>query len=407
MIQARSLRLVAIATACLVFAGGCVGEFDELDENEEANDTKESEVDERFADLPDRPWNSLEDGPFEVGYRYDSFEYTPLGEGEEARPIDLSIWYPTFEDDGDHARYSGLIQQEGIWEDAAPALDGPAPVMLFSHGNSGMSTQNYFSSEHLASHGWIVVAPEHTGNTWMGSSDHSINMSKGFYRPQDMSASLDYFLDLPDDDPLADSASDDIAISGHSFGGFTSLANTGASFAVDELQEECESGNNQEDYCDLLTDENEEIFRDGFLDERIKVSLPMTPGGADVFRQGLADVAVPTLVWTAAEDATLPNVVEGDPIWEGLSGDDHVRIDMLEAGHFTYSNMCDLVGTAIPQAADDGCSDEFIVAKDVHPLINAYTLEFLRLHLFEDEDAADWFSPDHEPLHENFIFSFK
>ncbi|HDP34904.1 MAG TPA: hypothetical protein ENN29_07320, partial [Candidatus Hydrogenedentes bacterium] len=42
--------------------------------------------------------------------------------------------------------------------------DGVFPLLLFSHGNGGLRMQNAFWCEHLASHGYIVMAPDHTGN---------------------------------------------------------------------------------------------------------------------------------------------------------------------------------------------------------------------------------------------------
>lgn len=43
----------------------------------------------------------------------------------------------------------------------APAADGPFPVVLFSHGFSGMRLQSTFLTSHLASHGMIVASPDH------------------------------------------------------------------------------------------------------------------------------------------------------------------------------------------------------------------------------------------------------
>jgi len=46
----------------------------------------------------------------------------------------------------------------------APVLnnDNSYPVLLFSHGWTGVRTQNTYQAENLASHGYIVIAPDHT-----------------------------------------------------------------------------------------------------------------------------------------------------------------------------------------------------------------------------------------------------
>ena len=396
---------VALVTTALMGCGEDIGEGQSPDPQGENSDPQQEDDTERC--IPGIS-SVYENGPCEVAYRYDEFTYTPPGASEE-REIPVSIWYPTLEEEGQSARYIGTFAQQGIWEDAEPALEDDVPVMVFSHGNGSLSTQSYYWTEYLASHGWIVIAPDHMGNTFWTMDDLSIDLSSGVERPPDITATLDYLYDLPDDDPLAGKASQDVAISGHSFGGYTSIASSGASFAVDEVHDKCAADEIDPDYCELLSEEHDTAFRDGFVDERIDVAIPMTPGGAVVFGDGLASIDIPVLVWTAGKDRTLPNEEEGDPIWESLrsgTSSDHVRIDITDAGHFTFSNMCALFGDAVDDVGDDGCSDEFINHEIALPLSNAYSLEFLRFHLMGDNEAGESFTPDHTPRHETFEISF-
>jgi dienelactone hydrolase len=46
----------------------------------------------------------------------------------------------------------------------ARVRDGKFPVIFFSHGNQGFRFQNTFWCDFLASHGFVVVSPDHTGN---------------------------------------------------------------------------------------------------------------------------------------------------------------------------------------------------------------------------------------------------
>ncbi len=379
---------------------------DDDGDDENSDDPPEEEEEGPWADLPPEPWNTQEAGPFEVAYRYEGFDYTPRAE-DETREVGLSIWYPTFEDDGDHARYADWFHQPGVWQDAEPALRDPAPVLIFSHGNGGISTQSFFFTEYFASHGWIVISPDHTGNTFLDMEGGGINLESAVYRPQDLTQALDYVLQFPDDDPLSGYFSDKIAVSGHSFGGYTTLAIAGATFPVDELVAGCDSGEIDDAFCQIFSDQHMEVFRDGFLDPRIQAAIPQTPGGAAVMADGLDEIDIPVFMWTAAGDITLPNHEEGDPLWEGLAGEHDVRIDAEATGHFTFSNMCDLVGDFVGQVADDGCGEEFMEPEVIHPLINTYSHEYLRYHLLGEEDSGEWFSTDHTPLHENLNFSFK
>ncbi len=54
----------------------------------------------------------------------------------------------------------------GSYPDAPLARDGaPFPVVVMSHGDAGSRYNMQTVCEHLAAYGYVVVAPEHTGNT--------------------------------------------------------------------------------------------------------------------------------------------------------------------------------------------------------------------------------------------------
>ena len=42
--------------------------------------------------------------------------------------------------------------------------DGPYPLVVFSHGAYGVRFQSVFFTAYLASHGYVVVAPDHPDN---------------------------------------------------------------------------------------------------------------------------------------------------------------------------------------------------------------------------------------------------
>ncbi|MBA2661096.1 MAG: hypothetical protein H0U74_02280 [Bradymonadaceae bacterium] len=333
--------------------------------------------------LPPRPWDVTARGPYNIGHRTTHITYAPRAEPQIERKIRLSVWYPTHATEGAVGRYYGGMRRGAVFSNAEPARDEPMPVLVFSHGNSSLAEQSYFMTEFFATHGWLVIAPDHTGNT-IGDNQGAINLMSAVYRPQDISASLDWLEALAADDPLYGLASDDeIVLSGHSFGGFTTLAAAGSGFMVDEAEEQCALGEISASYCSIFTPEHVQIFRDGLHDARIGVAIPQTPAGAQIFGERLDAITIPTLLWTGSMDRTLPNEREGDPIWQGLRGEEHLRIDLTHAGHFTFSNMCELLGT-IESVRDDGCGPEFIDIFEAFGVINAYSLAFARLHLFGD-----------------------
>ena len=342
--------------------------------------------------LPARPWPVTEPGPYRVGYRkMTPTVYVPDGQSDaDARELRTVVWYPTRATEGDPTRYMALFARPEVLGGAPLGVDAPAPLLLFSHGNASFAEQSFFFTEFMATHGWVVVAFDHTGNTFRDpeTPDEIIEL-----RPQDVSAVIDRFLDLPADDPLYGLISDQVAVAGHSFGGYTTLAVAGARFDVDAIAAACESGTVDERVCAYLT-RSETRLRAGFNDPRVKIAIPMTPFGAPVFGAGLADIDIPVVLMTGQRDITLPNASEGDPIWAALDGPDDMRVDMVTAGHFTFTNLCD----AIPgQALDDGCGEGFMPPERAFRVINAYALAAARKHLLGD-DAHDALLQGSEPL---------
>ena len=48
------------------------------------------------------------------------------------------------------------------WEDALPLSNKKFPILIFSHGHGGLRTQNTNQVEELVSHGYVVIAVDHT-----------------------------------------------------------------------------------------------------------------------------------------------------------------------------------------------------------------------------------------------------
>ena len=327
------------------------------------------------------PINDVSAQPSEsVGFRTDELTYTPIGH-EEPRTLPVSFWYPSNETEGTPAFYK-LYPSEGAFEQASPALAGPAPVLVFSHGRSGFSEYSSFLTEHFAENGWIVAGVDHVGDRF---SDIETPADIYSLRPQDISALLDYLEGLPNDHPLHGFTSDKIAMAGHSFGGYTTFALSGARFAVDTLRADCDGGWGN-DFCDNLNVQ-EALFVQGFRDERIMAALPIAPGNVRLFGHGLglADITIPVMFITGARDRNAPDETQGIPVWMHLEGDANRWVKFLTGGHFTFTNICPFIG---PLGVDNGCDEGFIDLTEAHILTSRYALAFARRHVLGDESDA-------------------
>lgn len=187
-------------------------------------------------------------GPHPVGV----MSYEASDPARAGRKVSLELWYPAEasicgqdlrESTQDHyALFGGLKEPQEAVRDAAAQKDLARPVVLFSHGFAGHRRQSTFLCTHLASHGFVVVSPDHSGNTMhdmmklvmslgpsqMPRDPEAMLGSFVFDRPRDMGLALDA---LTEDVPRAClgelSLSDGVGVVGHSFGGWTSLVLAG------------------------------------------------------------------------------------------------------------------------------------------------------------------------------------
>jgi predicted dienelactone hydrolase len=320
----------------------------------------------------------------------------------------VAIWYPTRAFQGrTAARYAGLIVRPEAKAEAPIESQGRFPVLLFSHGNAALAEQSFYLTEYFAQHGWVVISPDHTENTFK-DTDGAVNYSSAMDRPQDISAVLDWAQSVPKEHFLHERLTDDIALAGHSFGGYTTLAVVGGSFPVDDIQAHCNANPNDKTCQAFSGPESVAVYEQGFLDTRIKAAIPQTPAGAFFFGDGLSNITIPTMLMTGALDTSLRNENEGDPIWASLGTNNaqNIRLDFITGGHFTFSNMCTLFGF-IDLVKDDGCGDGFISPDVALDIIRQYTLAFAQKHLLGDTRHDALLSGESQPWSQHLTFEKK
>ena len=317
-----------------------------------------------------------------VGYSRSELLYqAPDGE----RELPLHFWYPTTDEDGNTVRYDGFLASEGAFKDATPHKDLPVPVMLFSHGMRGFAAATApFLAEHFAKNGWLVVSWSHTGDTTGNASDRERTY---LHRPLDVSAVLDFLYADEAAHLYAGSLSETVLLTGHSRGGYTCFSAAGATFPLNEHDQLC-AMESDDGFCSAFN-AHRDLFAQGFLDERVNGLIVMASGEYNRFQDGLSNVQVPTLLWTADRDLNNPNEVDGDPIWNALLGPNMFRFDLVNAGHFTFTSLCGFIG---PLGENNGCDPNNFPVDEAHTLVNDFSLLFARAFLTQDTSALDQFS---------------
>ncbi len=252
-------------------------------------------------------------------------------------------------------------QRSGAVRDADIAAGGPFPVVLFSHGNQGFRFQSFFLTEFLASHGYIVIAADHTYNAGISQLPSGLVMYDGTsiaqfgLRVSDMSYLLDVLVDLNADDPdgrfTGKVDAENVGISGHSFGGMTAMQ------AVAD-------------------------------DSRITVGAPMASGGIKLE----AGLSAPLMHFKAEEDKT----VAGADIEANYSDSAGARwiLRVKDAGHFSFSDMCLLdpnFGDGCGEGTREDTEETFTFLDDevAHDLTTYYETALFGYYLKGVDEYAD------------------
>jgi dienelactone hydrolase len=182
------------------------------------------------------PYDPFERGPCPVGV-----VTCALHDAARDRTLPVEIWYPATDDqrgrdrdDATRDRYRSLPFAPEVTQDAirdVPARAGRRPLVVFSHGFGGERRQTTHLCTHWASHGYVVAAMDHVGNT---TQDMMQLAMPGSVRPDPRALGQGFVADRPADVSFVidrmlagegglEIDADRIGVSGHSFGGWTTL----------------------------------------------------------------------------------------------------------------------------------------------------------------------------------------
>jgi len=331
-------------------------------------------------------------GPFSVGVRTELLEFEDV-DGNQ-RVLKTEIWYPGVPGSGAESQYLyDLIAEappeadellEGVTVDplavdayADMALDtehGPYPVVFFSHGAYGVRFQSVFFTIALASHGYIVVAPDHTDETLFDALvdgyDQVTLVSSALKRGEDANFLVDHFVqrDLESDDFLFGAIDErNMGFSGHSFGALITLY---------------QGGSNQ----------------------HIRAVVPFAPATALLALGGVEAryYPVPFMMHGGLMDETLSYEDEMLSFYNDTPPPKYL-VELQRAGHYSYTDICllDLARLAGEvgfddgvDALSDGCHEDNIPFEEAHEIINGFSIGFLNYYLRRSPDSAQYFSAE-------------
>lgn len=276
-------------------------------------------------------------GPFPVGTS--TLEIT----GSDGLLLTVQIWYPGAEEGAATVMYDDLWPG-GAFEGIAADCSAVRPLLAFSHGFAGVRWQSPFLTEHLASHGYVVVAPDHRGNTFTDLTGDILEL--GVRRPQDVVDAVDALPETIVADCL--DPAQGFAIAGHSFGGYTTLALAGA--AVNDAL-----GGGELDLGD----------------ERVWAALALAPwDAAGALTGGTSEIEVPTMILASERDEITP-IGQVRSVWAPMVATPRWLGVFPEGGHFSFSPIACTLGLT------DGCGELFLDEATFTRLVATAGLAFL------------------------------
>ena len=243
----------------------------------------------------------------------------------------------------------------------APVRPGRFPVIVFSHGNGGARHQNTFWCDYLASHGYIIVSADHTGNAGVTFlTEGPVPMAgperanSATDRPRDMSFLLDEMVKWNrGGDPRFKGRLDlsRPCAAGMSFGSMTAV-------------------------------------RVAATDKRFKSVIAMS--GA---YPANANVKVPTLWMIGSEDRTIGAmgnaVVRGHH--EKHKGPSFL-LEMKNGGHYSFTDMPKLIpnfgdGVGTGKRRDGGAEFQYTPMETTYRIVNSYSTAFLAVYARGDKQC--------------------
>jgi predicted dienelactone hydrolase len=249
------------------------------------------------------------------------------------------------------------------------ATDGPFPLVLYSHGSGGLRYIHSSYTETIASHGYVVVAPDHTGNTAVDAiagagTDPELT---AWNRVNDAIAVLDAMTDPGDAVTAPFQVAIDperIAVTGHSFGGFTAHA---------------------------IASGYTSSFGSVDADERVDAIISLAPFTRPILSDDqLAAIAVPNLLIGGSDDSTTPIDPNVDDPWELGASEQAARVELVGAEHESFTDVCNMVAKlpeietvapfvveALEARTEAGCDPDDLAIERVEDLTQTFAVSFL------------------------------
>jgi dienelactone hydrolase len=410
MRTARLEMLLLMLAVIALVSFGCGGDDDDdagdddsgddddsvSDDDDDASDDDDDDDDDNDTSF-DEPYDPTDLGPYEVGNRtflfVDENRVDRVSRGY--RKLLTEVWYPApknavelpantvrsfMEPWSDFIKtilalllppeeLENLEAETGSYRNAPlETRGGPYPIVMMSHGNAAIRFAYWSLAEYLASHGYIVISPDHIGNAVFVTLPDRLQIYNpihmpvsAVYRVMDLWFLTDLFTELNDFDPeglftgMIDTES--IGVVGHSLGGVT-----GSEWAI--------------------------------LDPRVTAAVDMGAFFIPIFP---ANFNAALMVMVGSEDRTMGDWTPFTKIFHRISPTPKYWLEVFDGGHYTFSDACDLIptlmgegdGCGIGHRKDTGEEFDYLDQETGFAIMNSYITAMFGYHLKGRDSMLD------------------
>jgi len=267
----------------------------------------------------------------------------------------------------------------GSYRDAPLRPNTPLmPLLFFSHGFSSNRFQNYTMAAYLASHGYIVIAPDHACNSIATLTPDDVVILNVLYTVKalpDRKADLIFLIDIFTENPpemfagRLDAAH--IGLFGHSFGGIT----------VSETIK---------------------------IEPRASAMIQLAAFG---FPPVPAEVKAPSMYFSGREDKVMHPYEFLHNAYIEQMPPPKLQLEFFDTGHFTFSDLCRFVPRLM--ASGNGCGTETRIGSDelftnpsvdsLHEVMDPYSTAFFGSVFFQYEELISFLAINHNATMMDYI----